>query len=208
MVLAGWPGGAWQDTVRLIVAVGIAYAAVLWLAVGVWAYRDIKSRTHDAASQGMAVMLVVLFNILGLVLYLILRPEQTLAESYERSLEAETLLHELEDHHLCPSCRRRVEEDFIICPYCRVGLREHCSKCGKALSVAWLACPYCGSERAAAAVRLGAKLPAFARPPRESGAEVSTEPASAPRSRSQLRPRAAGTPTPGPAGPANTEPLP
>jgi RNA polymerase subunit RPABC4/transcription elongation factor Spt4 len=208
MVLAGWPGGAWQDTVRLLVAVGIAYAAVLWLAVVVWAYRDVKSRTHDAASQGMAVLLVVFFNILGLVLYLILRPEQTLAESYERSLEAETLLHELEDQHLCPSCRRRVEEDFIICPYCRVGLREHCSKCGKVLSVAWLACPYCGSERAATAVRLGAKLPAFARPPRESGAEVPTKPASAPSTRSQLRPRAARTPTPEAAGPANTEPLP
>jgi RNA polymerase subunit RPABC4/transcription elongation factor Spt4 len=156
----------------------------------------------------MAVLLVVLFNILGLVLYLILRPQQTLAESYERSLEAETLLHELEDQRLCPSCRRRVEEDFVICPYCRVGLREHCSQCGKALSLTWTACPYCGTDRTAAAARVGAKIPAFARPPRETGAEVSPEPESESRTQPRFRPRATGTPTPGAAGPANTEPLP
>ena len=208
MVLADWPGGSWQDTVRLIAAVGIAYVAVLWLAAAVWAYRDIQSRTQDIVSQVIAVLLVLFFNLPGLLLYLILRPQQTLAESYERSLEAETLIHDLEDQHLCPSCRRRVEEDYVICPYCRVGLREPCARCGRALSLAWSACPYCSSDRTAAPARSGAEAPAFARTSPESGAEVS--PQAQPGSQPQARPRGAatGTPTPGAAGPAKSEPLP
>lgn len=209
MVLAGWPGGSWQDTVRLIAAVGIAYVAVLWLAAAVWAYRDIKSRTHDVVSQGMAVLLVGLFNLPGLLLYLILRPQETLAESYERSLEAESLLHELEDQRLCPSCRRRVEEDYLICPYCRVGLREPCSRCGRALSLAWSACPYCGAtDRAAVPARSAAEAPVFMRPPQETGAEVSPQAQTTSPPEVRPRRRAAGAPTPGAAGPAKSEPLP
>lgn len=208
MILADWPGGSWQDTVRLVAAVGVAYVAVLWLAAGVWVYRDVKARTNDGASQAIAVILVILFNLPGLLLYLILRPQETLAETYERSLEADALVHELEDQRLCPSCRRRVEEDYVICPYCRAPLREPCTHCGRALSLAWSACPYCGRDRAPASARPSQELPAFARVPTESGAGASPRGQSGRPAQARPRRRAAGTPTPRPAGPAESEPFP
>lgn len=146
-MLVGWPGGSWQDTVWLIAILLGSYGAILWISAIVWAYRDVRERTRDSVSQAVAVLLVLFFSIAGLLLYLILRPRETLAEAYERSLESEALLQELEDQQACPTCRRRVEQDFIVCPYCRTRLRDPCRACGKALSFAWTACPYCGAER-------------------------------------------------------------
>jgi hypothetical protein len=146
-MLVGWPGGEWQDTVRLVAILLGSYAGILWLSAIVWVYRDVRERTSDSVSQAVAVLLALFFSVAGLLLYLILRPRETLGEAYERSLESEALLQELQDQQGCPSCRRRVEQDFVVCPYCRTRLRDPCPACGKGLSFAWSACPYCGAER-------------------------------------------------------------
>ncbi|MER3486603.1 MAG: zinc ribbon domain-containing protein, partial [Chloroflexota bacterium] len=103
-------------TTALQIAAAIfgAYMLALWLAMVFWTYHDIRSRTQDIYVQVFAVALVVVFNVLGLLLYLMLRPKETIAEAYERSLEEEAILQELEERPHCPSCHRRVEKDFII----------------------------------------------------------------------------------------------
>ena len=85
----------WESILAVVVAVLIAYGAVLWLGIIVWTYRDIRERTRDTASQVMAALLVLLFNIPGFFLYIILRPTETLTEAYERRLEGEALIREL-----------------------------------------------------------------------------------------------------------------
>lgn len=131
----------------LVGAILGAYAAILWLGIIVWTYRDIRARTHDTWSQAVAVLLVALFNIPGLFLYLILRPHETLAESYERRLETEMIRQEFAEHRRsCPSCQLPVREDFLLCPNCRTTLREPCLVCNRPLSLEWVACPYCGSQ--------------------------------------------------------------
>lgn len=195
-MLVGWPGGSWQDTATLVGIILGAYGGVLWLSAIVWTYRDVRERTRDSVSQTVAVLLVLLFNIAGLLLYFILRPQQTLTEAYERSLEAEALLQELQEQQACPTCRRRVEPDFIVCPYCRTALRDRCASCGRALNFAWNACPYCASERV--------RAPAAASPLAERPAVASTEPAAAPTT---PEPEAVGAPgTPAGASPAASEP--
>lgn len=195
-MLVGWPGGSWQDTATLVGIILGAYGGVLWLSAIVWTYRDVRERTRDSVSQTVAVLLVLLFNIAGLLLYFILRPQQTLTEAYERSLEAEALLQELQEQQACPTCRRRVEPDFIVCPYCRTALRDRCASCGRALNFAWNACPYCASERV--------RAPAAASPLAERPAVASTEPAAAPAT---PEPEAVGAPgTPAGASPTASEP--
>ena len=132
--------------VALVAAVLIAYGVILWAGTVVWTYRDVRERTRDSWSQMVAVLLVVLFNIPGLVLYLILRPRETLAEVYERRLEAEALLRDLPETRSCPTCLRAVREEYLLCPFCRAKLREACSSCGRTLDLAWSACPYCGAK--------------------------------------------------------------
>jgi RNA polymerase subunit RPABC4/transcription elongation factor Spt4 len=147
-LLVSWPGGSLESALRLGALILIAYALVLWLSAVVWVYRDIRNRTTDQGSQLIAVILVAVFNVPGLVVYLVIRPQTTLADAYERSLEAEAILHELQlTANACQSCRRPIDEDFNVCPYCRVVLREPCRTCGKAVRTSWAACPYCASDR-------------------------------------------------------------
>lgn len=148
MFLASWPGGSWEATLKYTIAILAIYIGALWLTLVFWTYRDIRQRTRDPIVQTVSVLLVLLFFLPGHWIYLILRPRYTLSELYERSLEEEALLQELEDQKACPTCKRRIQDEFLICPSCRTQLKEPCRQCSKPLSYAWVACPYCGLEKA------------------------------------------------------------
>jgi len=74
-----------------------------------------------------------------------LRPKETLAEAYERSLEEEALLQGIEEVLACPGCGARVQGDFVVCPNCHTKLKKPCQGCGRALNLRWGVCPYCGT---------------------------------------------------------------
>ncbi len=122
----------------------VAYGVALWISSVIWAWRDIRSRTQDFIFQIFAVGLAVVFPGLGLLVYLVLRPRQTLADLYERQLEEESLLAEMTERQTCPTCHYRVESDFQICPSCSTKLRRSCPRCDHLLELKWNACPYCG----------------------------------------------------------------
>ncbi len=129
---------------QIAVALGGAYLAGLWISLVIWTYRDIRARTNDGLVQLLAVLIVTVFNLPGILLYFVLRPRETLAEGYERSLEEEALLHEFNAVQACPACKSRVEPDFLVCPLCQTQLRQPCLSCQRPLSPQWKVCPYCG----------------------------------------------------------------
>ena len=140
--------GLTGDLVLVAIIGLVAYLLVLWVAALVWTYRDVVARTSDTFTQTIALVLVVVFNIPGLLVYLVLRPKDTLMDAYDRQLEAEALLHEIQEQATCPRCRRKVEAEFVACPYCRNSLGMPCESCGKTLTSSWVLCPYCSAERA------------------------------------------------------------
>ncbi len=172
MLLAIWDDGVWQDAARIAVIALIAYGLVLWIGALVWTYRDASSRTRDPFTQAMALLLVLVFNLPGLLLYLILRPKDTLVDAYDRQLEAEALLHEIQEQATCPSCRRKIESDFVACPFCRTTLRTPCEACGKPMAATWVLCPFCATERSGAPTSLAGRGTAAPAPAsRERGTE-------------------------------------
>jgi len=136
--------------VHITIAVGGAYFLALWFALVVWTFRDIQERSRSVIAQIFSTLVVVLFSVPGVLLYLLLRPKETLDEAFERSLQEEYLLQDMEGLALCPQCQRLVGEDFLFCPYCRTQLRLACAECGRAVDVRWAICPYCGTEQEAA----------------------------------------------------------
>ncbi|MGH2367906.1 MAG: zinc ribbon domain-containing protein [Chloroflexota bacterium] len=130
---------------QILVAFFGAYFIALWFSMIIWTYYDIRARSQDLYVHIFATALTVVFNIFGLVLYLILRPRETLAEAYERSLEEETLLQEIEERQNCPNCRQRVQPDFMLCPHCHTELKQRCPRCDRLLLLRWEICPYCGN---------------------------------------------------------------
>src|ERR671915_917242 len=98
---------------QLLLALAGAYVVALWFVLAVWTFRDIESRSRSVVTQVFSTLLVVLFFVPGVLLYLILRPKETLDEAFQRSLEEEYLLQDLEELPLCPGCARYVEDDFV-----------------------------------------------------------------------------------------------
>jgi RNA polymerase subunit RPABC4/transcription elongation factor Spt4 len=152
-----------ESIIQLVIALVGSYAAAFWFCLVVWTFRDIQKRSRDIVVQVLATALVLLFNVPGLILYTILRPPETLAESYARSLEEESLIQDIEDRLACPNCKRRVQNDFTVCPTCRTQLKRPCTHCGRLMQLGWRICPFCGDDAPAtetAVARTGSRLPA------------------------------------------------
>ncbi len=128
-----------------LTAFGGAFLAALWISLVIWTYRDIRARARDPLAQTLAALLVAVLNLPGVLVYLILRPQRTLEEEYQRTLEEEALLQALEDLPLCPGCERRVKEDWQVCPNCHTKLKKTCHNCSKFMELPWNICPYCGT---------------------------------------------------------------
>jgi RNA polymerase subunit RPABC4/transcription elongation factor Spt4 len=143
-----------QPFLIMFAALLAAFLTAVWISVVIWAFRDIRARSRDIFAQILATLMVLIFFPLfpfpGLILYLFLRPRESLAEVYERSLEEEALLQGIEERMACPGCNRRIEEDFMICPTCHTRLKKACPACGHLLHLRWNICPYCGAVQTAA----------------------------------------------------------
>jgi hypothetical protein len=131
---------------QLILAFGGAFFLALWLSLIIWTFRDARARSRDVFAILLATLMVVVFGPLGLVLYFLLRPPVTLAELYERSLEEEALLQDLEERPRCPGCSREVDEAWVVCPDCHTTLKKICPNCQKSLHLRWNICPFCGAH--------------------------------------------------------------
>ncbi len=131
---------------QILVALGGAYLVATWFVLAVWTFRDIESRSRSVITQVFSTLLVVLFWVPGWLLYRLLRPKETLDEAYQRSLEEEYLLNDLQELPLCPSCNHFVDDEWRLCPHCNTQLREDCSTCGRLIDLKWDVCPYCGTH--------------------------------------------------------------
>ncbi len=143
----GWPGGSPESTGIIVGVIVGAYLSALWLAAILWTVRDIRERSQDPVTQFIAVSTVILFSLAGWVLYLVLRPGFTIAEVYDRQLEEEALLQDLQHQLACPQCGVAVQEDFVACPHCATSLKALCHSCSRPLPFTWRICPWCSVAR-------------------------------------------------------------
>lgn len=202
-----------QPFVIMFAALLGATVTAIWIAVVIWTFRDLRARTRDVFAQILGTLLVLIFlpffPLPGLILYLILRPRETLAEVYERSLEEEALLQSIEERMACPGCNRHIEEKFLVCPTCHTRLKKACPSCGQLLHLRWNICPYCGAVQTATKAAATLAPPATVEAPRiPAGMQASLlEPAM--QERVEPEPEAEPEPQPqaaSPVSPAQPEP--
>jgi len=189
-------------------AIGI-YLVILWLATAYWAFRDMQQRSDNPilpylASAGI-ILFTPLFFVLGVWVYKIVRPHEKIGEVWERNLAEEALLAEVEAIHHCPTCERRIDDEWIICPTCRTRLNRVCPNCSRLVGLDWSLCAWCGKDferRPVVAANLGT-LPASHEVTGRIAATGEAAPAPAPSTiRTSVRPGSASSRsgTPGRAG--------
>lgn len=126
----------------VVTIVSVIYTA-LTIAMAIWAYKDMRSRSRDSLLPFLSALVVAILNLPGLLIHMILRPQETLAEQYQRSLEEEALLREIEGKSTCPGCSAPTQADWRLCPYCHTKLKKSCDNCQRLLDLPWTICPYC-----------------------------------------------------------------
>ncbi len=136
-----------DDILLLLIVIAGVLVAAFWLAMIIWAYRDMRARSRDPLAQVLVAVLVGLLSIPGFLIYIMLRPRETLSEAYERTLEEEALLQEIEDKPNCPSCGQRVQHDWQACPHCHARLKKACTHCDYLLEIPWNICPHCTTSQ-------------------------------------------------------------
>jgi RNA polymerase subunit RPABC4/transcription elongation factor Spt4 len=126
------------------------YFVVLWLAAAFWAFRDLQLRTANPVLPYLGAALIIVFTPvffpLAVIVYRIVRPAERIGEVNERELAEEALLAEVEAVRSCPTCHRRVHEDWLLCPSCRTRLNRVCPGCGRLVGLDWSLCAWCGRD--------------------------------------------------------------
>jgi RNA polymerase subunit RPABC4/transcription elongation factor Spt4 len=122
--------------------IGLSFI-VFWVGLVWWVSQDIVTRTSDKIIIAAAVAMTAILGPVGVMFYLIIRPKQTMKESYGEMMEHEMMLRAAAST-ICPMCEHMTQEDFVNCPYCGTVLKKQCANCQKLVDMEWSYCPYCG----------------------------------------------------------------
>jgi hypothetical protein len=188
------------------------------LACAYWAFRDMQQRSDNPILPYVAAAGIILFTpiffIFAYWVYKLVRPHEKIGEIWERNLAEEALLAEVESIHHCPSCERRIDDEWIICPTCRTRLKRVRPNCSRLVGMDWSLCAWCGKDferREVPAAAMGA-LPQgrdatsrVAVPAAAAAASAGTAPTQLPTS---VRNQAAARPVPGAIPTSAQDPLP
>jgi RNA polymerase subunit RPABC4/transcription elongation factor Spt4 len=139
-----------NPVIKLGIQLAVIYWIILWLSASYWAFRDMQSRSDNPLAPYLAAGFVILFTPilfpLAVFTYRVIRPQEKIGEVYERNLAEEAMLAEIEAIPHCPTCDRRVEAAWIICPTCRTRLNRVCPNCTRLVGLDWTLCAWCGRE--------------------------------------------------------------
>jgi hypothetical protein len=133
-----------SSTWHVVLNLLIFFAAVFWLSVGYWVYKDARRRIDDPWLVATATLLGLVPPFVGCFIYMLFRPPEYLDDVRERELEIKAMEERLARRDLqCPVCRAEVDASFLVCPVCTTKLKNACRVCKAPLEALWQVCPFC-----------------------------------------------------------------
>jgi len=121
------------------------FVIALYGALIFWTAKDARRRIEDPVVVAVCIATAALFPFVGVLIYLILRPPEYLADVRERELEIRAMERRLGADQVCPYCRNPADPAFLSCPHCGTKLKNACRRCKAPLDPSWRLCPYCES---------------------------------------------------------------
>jgi len=117
---------------------------VFWLVIIGWVWIDSSERTSKKGLKIGYILLVIFFNVFGLIIYLIIRPSETIEEIYWEDLERRYLKYETSELGDCPRCGSQLYPGYVFCTNCGYRLKVKCPQCGVLIDKDHVFCEYCG----------------------------------------------------------------
>ncbi len=144
--------GRWVELAVTVLG-GMLFA--LWAGTIVWTINDMRARSFDLGAIILAAFLVALVPFAGPVVYLLVRPKETLADVYDRALEEDALLNDRHVRYVCPNCDAPAREEWAFCPDCQHQLLSRCGHCGQNRRTEWKYCAFCRAPQGTAPTTTG-----------------------------------------------------
>ena len=120
-----------------------AFIVGLYILSIVYVFKDAKKRCDSNWGWFGAFAFIPLF---GLIVYLVLRPRDYIADRNEQQLDMSLREHQLDEYGTCPNCGETIGPNFVVCPHCNTQVRNVCPSCHRPLDPDWLVCPYCRTK--------------------------------------------------------------
>lgn len=135
-----------SPTWHFITYMAYFFVVVLWLSCAFWVFKDARRRIDDKIVLAVAVLTGLVFGPIGLIVYSIVKPPETLADRQERELEMQMMEQQINGEARCSFCKTPLREDYLVCPTCGRRLRSTCPSCRKPIEPQWRVCPYCEAD--------------------------------------------------------------
>lgn len=119
---------------------------IFWIVVLDWVWLDAGERTSNKTSRVIYLLLVIFFNVFGWIIYLIIRPSQTIEQIYWADLERRYLKFETSELGDCSKCGTQLYPGYTFCPKCGLELKVKCTACNVYIEKSNEYCPYCGEK--------------------------------------------------------------
>lgn len=133
------------DIIDLAKSMGLILGLAFYVSIVIWTYKDARKRTDDPIMVATFTAIAML-PVFGVLIYMLVRPAEYLADVRERELEIRALERQLGRQERCPYCKSHIEGEYLSCPVCTTKLRQSCTGCEKPLDPRWVMCPFCETE--------------------------------------------------------------
>ncbi len=119
--------------------IGLFTGGFLHFFVVVWVAKDIFHRSKSIIFQIISLIIVFFLPLYGLLLYILIRPYDTISEKTIKNLYLYMKLFE------CSECGAFNKDEFKYCHSCGADLKKQkkCSACKKNYNYYFNYCPFC-----------------------------------------------------------------
>ena len=138
--------GVGQINFQIVSKVFILIFVVFWIVVLDWVWMDSGERTTNRKARIIYVLLVLFLNIFGWIIYLIIRPSQTIEQIYWADLERRYLKYETAELGDCIKCGAQLYPGYTYCPKCGLEIKKKCKACDMYIEKDSEYCAFCGQK--------------------------------------------------------------
>ena len=130
---------------NLVGTIFMLIAIIFWVVVTSWIWIDSDERTTNKWVR-IFYIIIGMIPVFGWIIYLIVRPSETIDEIYWGDLERRYLKYEAKDLGDCPQCGTQLYPGYIFCPNCHKRIKVKCPKCGVYVDLDSKYCVHCGNQ--------------------------------------------------------------